>query len=245
MALVWAAVGLVVGGFLDLAIRALTAARANPLDALCPACDLPRFDRRLLPVVGALWAGACPNCGRRHWLGSVAIAVASAGTFAALVWRFPPVLALLVFSLFSCILISVCVVDLRHRLILNVVTYPSMLFALAMAGFLLGPSFADGLGRALLGGFFGGGLFFGLYLLAILIYRRDDALGLGDVKLALLIGLMVGWPGAMAAILLGSLFGAIIGVALMVRTRSSRATMPYGTALALGSIVSVLWHPPA
>jgi len=245
LALIWAALGLVVGAFLDWAIRALTAARVDASDPRCPVCDAPRLDRCLLPVAGALLAGACPKCGRRRWPGSLAIEAATAATYAGLAWRFPPGLALLVFSLYAAILIVVFLVDLRHRLILNVVTYPSMLFALAMAGFLLGPSFASGVGYALLGGLFGGGLFFGLYFLAILIYRRDDALGLGDVKLALLIGLMIGWPGAVVAILLGSFFGAVIGLGLMVRARSSRATMPYGTALALGSVASILWHPPA
>lgn len=245
MTLAWAALGLVVGAFLDLAIRGLTAARPDTADVLCPLCAMPKVDRRLFPVLGALLAGTCPKCGRRRWPALLAIEAGTAAAFAAIAWRFPLGLSLLVFSLYTGILVIVFVVDLRHRLILNVLTYPSMLLALVAAGFLFGSGFADGIARALLGGLFGGGLFFGLYLLAILVYRRDDALGLGDVKLALLIGLMTGWPGAMAAIVLGSFLGAIIGLGLMLRARSGRATMPYGTALALGALVSILWHPPS
>jgi leader peptidase (prepilin peptidase)/N-methyltransferase len=79
-----------------------------------------------------------------------------------------------------------------------------------------------------------------LYLLAIVIYRRDDALGMGDVKLAFLVGLMAVWPRALTAILFATMVGAVFGLILMLRARSGRATMPYGTALALGAFASFL-----
>ncbi len=84
-----------------------------------------------------------------------------------------------------------------------------------------------------------GGLTFGGLYVAGLFVSRQEVLGLGDVKLALLLGAMMGFPTIMVALLLGSFFGALAAVALLVsRKGSSRDYMPYGTALCLGAFVA-------
>ena len=96
----------------------------------------------------------------------------------------------------------------------------------------------------MLGGLFYGGLFMGMYVLAMAIYRQVGALGFGDVKLALLIGLITGLQGAIIAALIGTLIGALLAVWLMVFGRtSSKAAMPYGPALSLGAVVTIIWSP--
>jgi prepilin signal peptidase PulO-like enzyme (type II secretory pathway) len=243
--LIWAALGLVVGVCLDLLIRWLVMRREDTRGLHCSVCETPRLDRRLLPIFGPFLVDSCPSCGRRRWRVPIAIHMSTAAAFAALAWRLPLDVSLVIFSLYAGILLIVFVTDLQHRLILNAVTYPAMLVAAVLAALLFDPGLAGGVWRALLGALFAGGLFFLLYVLAVILYRRDDALCLGDVKLAALIGLMTGWPGAMAAILLGTFLGALIGLGVMVRARSGRATMPYGTALTLGALLSILWHPPS
>jgi leader peptidase (prepilin peptidase)/N-methyltransferase len=92
----------------------------------------------------------------------------------------------------------------------------------------------------------GGALYFGFLFLAHLISPRG--MGFGDVKLAALMGLYVGWlgtdyPQAFAlvlwAMLVGFLSGTVIGVVLLVARRRSRA-FPFGPFLALGTVVVVL-----
>jgi leader peptidase (prepilin peptidase)/N-methyltransferase len=92
----------------------------------------------------------------------------------------------------------------------------------------------------------GGALYFGFLFLAHLISPRG--MGFGDVKLAALMGLYVGWlgtdyPQALAlvlwAMLVGFLSGTVIGVVLLIARRRSRA-FPFGPFLALGTVVVVL-----
>ncbi len=238
----WLVLGLTAGAALDLLIRSLIK-RRDLIQTRC-SCDAPRIDLRVVPLWGALARAHCPQCSKRLGVRLLVLEIATAAVFAALAWRFPINFALVVYSGYALVLALVFVVDLEHRLIFNSVTYPCMLLSLLVGGFLYGRSFTGGLQNSLAGGLFAGGLFLALYVLAALLYRRDDALGFGDVKLALLIGLMVGWPNAVAAMLLGSVAGGVIGVFLMVRRRSGRATMPYGTALGIGAIISILWLQP-
>jgi len=92
----------------------------------------------------------------------------------------------------------------------------------------------------------GGGLYFGFLLLAHLVYPRG--MGFGDVKLAAVMGLYVGWLGesyatafalVLWAMLIGFLSGSVIGIVLLAMRRRS-APIPFGPFLALGSVVAVL-----
>ena len=244
MPLIWATLGLAVGAGVDLLVRAIAMAREDTRDARCPVCESAVIDRRLLPLFGPLQVRRCAKCGGQPGRLPFAMQVAMAAAFGLLAFRWPLGLSLGAYSLYAAILAVFFVFDLRHRLIPDVVSYPAMLLAIVISGLVL-QGFPGGLGSSLLGGLFGGGLFFALFLLAAVLYRKDDALGMGDVKLAFLIGLMAAWPRAGAAILLGTMLGAIIGLGIMMRAKSGRATMPYGTALALGTLASFVWPWPS
>jgi len=146
----------------------------------------------------------------------------------------------------------ITVIDLEHRLILH----PTSLFG-AVLGLIVGTSIhgqIDGLlagaGKSLLGGLFGFVIMFLLYQFGTLIARirtrkmqaagqaddEEEALGGGDVYLAGVLGLMLGWPYIWNALLLGVLLGGLFSIifiaALVLRRRySSEALMtfiPYG-----------------
>jgi leader peptidase (prepilin peptidase)/N-methyltransferase len=144
------------------------------------------------------------------------------------------------------------VIDLEHRLILH----PTSLFG-AILGLIVGTyihSRVDGLwlglGKSLLGGAFGFAIMLLLYLFGTLVARfrarkmqaagqgddGEEALGFGDVFLAGVLGLMLGWPfiwdALLLGVLLGGLFSIVLLIALLARRRySSEALMtfiPYG-----------------
>jgi leader peptidase (prepilin peptidase)/N-methyltransferase len=76
--------------------------------------------------------------------------------------------------------------------------------------------------------------------IGLLLYRRADVFGLGDVKLAVFIGVVSGFPTALRALVLGVVVGGVLGLGVAVVRRSTRSTMPYGPALAIGAYLTWL-----
>jgi prepilin signal peptidase PulO-like enzyme (type II secretory pathway) len=195
---------------------------------------------------------ACRSCGERRSLRTWIVQVLTTASFVYF-WLIPSKalgipLGMIVLVYFGII----TVIDLEHRLILH----PTSLFG-AVLGLIVGTSIhsqADGLllgaGKSLLGGLFGFGVMFLLYQFGTLIARirtrrmqaagqaddDEEALGGGDVYLAGVLGLMLGWPYIWNALLLGVLLGGLFSIvflgALVLRRRySSEALMtfiPYG-----------------
>jgi leader peptidase (prepilin peptidase) / N-methyltransferase len=119
---------------------------------------------------------------------------------------------------------AVVVIDLEHRLVLNRMTGPGLLVALAIAGAGLGPS----LPTAALGAIVG---FLVLGLPALLL----PGLGMGDIKLAAVIGALVGFPSVITALALGILIGGVAaGLLLVTRRISRRGTIAYAPYLVGG-----------
>jgi leader peptidase (prepilin peptidase)/N-methyltransferase len=169
----------------------------------------------------------------------VAVELAAGIAFWLLFLRFGAGPRLLLYSLYTCFLIVVFLIDWQHRLILNRVTYPGIV----LAAFLTSVVTPIGWRMTLAGVVLAGLLFGGLYLLGHLLFHQE-ALGLGDVKLSMLLGAMAGFPAVVWWLLLGSLFGAVGGLAMVAARRNSlRSFMPYGTAMCLGAFVAFFIDP--
>jgi len=149
-------------------------------------------------------------------------------------WVLPAFLAL------AAGLVALSVIDLEHFLLPNRIVYPLAvttvaLLALAAVGDDAWPSF----GRALLGGVFATVALGGLHLLS------PRSMGFGDVKLAFVLGLVLGWLGWSELVLglfCGFLAGALVGLALiMVRHRGRKDHLPFGPFLAFGTVLVLLW----
>jgi len=125
-------------------------------------------------------------------------------------------------------------VDLKYRLVLNVLVFPAGIVALLIHGV---PPGRETL-LALAGGMFG----LLPFLLAILL--KPGGIGAGDVKLATLIGLVVGFPQVVYALLVAVLAGGIT-VAILLLTRRGKLTsyMPYAPFLCLGAIIILVYVP--
>ncbi len=131
---------------------------------------------------------------------------------------------------------TVLVIDLETRRVLNVMLAPAALFAIGAGLWLGDPSLPGMLGGALVALL----LFGGLYLLGRLLFGRG-ALGLGDVKLAVVIGLITGYPAVMQALLLGAVLGAVAAMYLLVTRRAGlKSTTAYAPYLAVGAMLA-LW----
>jgi leader peptidase (prepilin peptidase)/N-methyltransferase len=135
--------------------------------------------------------------------------------------------------LYAAFLLTVLVIDFEHRRVLNIMLAPAAVIALALS---LLPQTPLDLTNALVGGGVGLGLFVLVYLLS------RGHLGMGDVKLAGVIGLMLGYPGVVNALMVGILMGAAAAIFLLVTRRATRKSyMAYAPYLALGTLFVLWW----
>jgi leader peptidase (prepilin peptidase)/N-methyltransferase len=139
-------------------------------------------------------------------------------------------------------LVVLSVIDLDLFLLPKRIVYPLIgATGLLLAGAALVDSDGASLRRAVLCGL---GAFGALFVLHVI---SPAGMGFGDVRLAGLIGLNLGWLGTqqvVAGIFAGFVCGAGIGLALMAtRKRGRRDAVPFGPFLAIGTLFILLWRP--
>jgi leader peptidase (prepilin peptidase)/N-methyltransferase len=226
-----AALGLVIGSFLNVVAWRLP--RRESLmrpGSRCPACETPIAPYDNVPVLSwLLLRGRCRNCGAaispRYPLVELATAVLYALVVAVKDEPVDIALGLLLVTA----LVPITLIDLELRLIPNRITLPAAVAALIAAA-LLDTSFVP---EQLIAGAAAGGFF----LLAALAYPRG--MGMGDVKLAGMLGLYLGravGPAVFIALIAGVLVGAAI-IARKGAQEGRRTAVPFGPFLALGGLV--------
>jgi prepilin signal peptidase PulO-like enzyme (type II secretory pathway) len=216
----------------------------------CQSCGSSLPSARLMPLVGLRKSNrACPKCGQLASLRAPVLTIVLGLTFPLLLSHIVGVSSLLHLPVLSVYLIEapaaallafIFAVDLEHKLIFDIAVYPAVAALLLIATFFDHRAFAS----MITGVIVYGGLFLCFYGLGFLLYHTE-ALGLGDVKLAVLIGLLVGWPGIVQALVLGGLFGAAISLLLLgMGTASRRTYIPYGIFMATGALLGLLLTTP-
>jgi leader peptidase (prepilin peptidase)/N-methyltransferase len=232
MILLCALMGLLAGGFLNWA--------SDYLPRFASSSAVPSIESTSRPVP-ALWHLLTSSTSRRSpirlqklsWLG-VAVELFAALLFAYLWERFGPSWKLLLLAFNCSFFLLVAIIDFRYRLVLNVMVYPAMLVALLPRLMLPG----NGAVTALAGGAIG------LALFSLTALLRPGGLGGGDVKLATLIGLILGFPNVLWALALGILAGGIAAILLLLTHRGGlESHIPYAPFLCLGAIVALLYNP--
>jgi leader peptidase (prepilin peptidase)/N-methyltransferase len=131
-------------------------------------------------------------------------------------------------------------IDVRRHRLPDALTLP----AFAAGAFLLAAAAAaNGTWDAYVRAWLGAVALAGFYFVLVLIRPAD--MGLGDVKLAGVFGLYLGWLGWGAVVLgafLGFLFGGLLGVALIATRRATlRTSVPAGPTMLLGALAAILW----
>jgi leader peptidase (prepilin peptidase) / N-methyltransferase len=156
--------------------------------------------------------------------------VASALVFAGFGYELGATWLLLLHSIFGLILVQVFFFDLEHRLILDRVSFPAMGLALAVSIF--NHPWWAGLATGL-----GAGLLFALIALIGALIFKTEAMGFGDVKLALFLGLLLGWPYTVTALFYGVFLAGVVSIAYVIWKRSMKGTIAYGPYLAFGALI--------
>jgi leader peptidase (prepilin peptidase) / N-methyltransferase len=234
--------GLVIGSFMTVVVARVPAKESlvRPRSR-CPSCGTPIRDRDNLPVLGwLLLRGRCRACGARisalYPLLEITTAILISGAFYvhASIWVAVAVAALLAF------MPAIAVIDVQHRIIPNTLMYPALI---AFPVYLVIAKIAGApldLVRMVIGFALYGGVLF-------VVAAVSRGMGMGDVKLAALLGAVFGSLGlryvgvaAGAAIVLGGLGG--LGALAIGRGR--KAAIPFGPYLAAGAVAAGLWGRP-
>ncbi len=160
--------------------------------------------------------------------------------FAGLAVRYHDSWVLPAFVIVAAGLVALSAIDFERFLLPNRIVYP---LAIATLALLVVAAVGDGdrgaLGRAVLGGVAAA------VALGVLHLASPRSMGFGDVKLAFVLGLVLGWLGWSELVLglfCGFLAGAVVGIALIaLRRRGRKDHLPFGPFLAFGTLVVLLW----
>jgi leader peptidase (prepilin peptidase)/N-methyltransferase len=173
--------------------------------------------------------------GHKWWqvYGPPVLAAILFGLFGLEIGSFP---LLVLRSVFVLVLVQVIFFDLEHRLILDRVMFPSMALALVVS--LFGHPWWAGIATGLAAG----GIFMLLALAGTAIFKQE-ALGFGDVKLALFMGLLLGPLPTAQALFYGVFLAGLVSIGIIVWRRSLKGTIAYGPYLAAGALI-VLFQLP-
>jgi leader peptidase (prepilin peptidase)/N-methyltransferase len=241
--------GLVVGSFLNVCIYRIPKGLSIVRPAsLCPSCGKPVKLYDNIPVLGYIFLkGRCRSCNAGISARYPLVELLNAILYVVVLQRFgfESVSVLMVFCIFISALIVITFIDIDYQIIPDRISIPGIPLGLLLGSTLLPDPFlrSELLGfKASFIGFLCGGL--GFYLIAVLgkLVFRKDAMGGGDIKLMGMIGGFLGWKGVIFTAFLGSLFGSVIGIALIAwKGRKWGAQIPFGPYLALGAVASLFW----
>jgi leader peptidase (prepilin peptidase) / N-methyltransferase len=224
--------GLIVGSFLNVVAYRLPRGESlvHPRSR-CPSCGTQLRAVDNIPVVSWLaLRGRCHHCGAPVSVRYPLVELATGALYAAVVATQDDGARIVLGLLLVTALVPITLIDLDHRIIPNRITGPAAIVGLVAIAVLD----TDFLLEALISAIAGGGFFF----IAAVLYPRG--MGMGDVKLAGVLGLYLGRAVA-PAILIALVAGVILGAAIIARkgaVEGRKTAVPFGPFLALGGILA-------
>ncbi|MBL7142316.1 MAG: prepilin peptidase [Candidatus Pacebacteria bacterium] len=241
--------GLVIGSFLNCLIYRLeTGGNFSKGRSFCPHCKHTLSWQDLIPVFSFLFLkGKCRYCGKPISFQYPLVEIFTGFLFVFIfnfvfkiqLFNFENILNLLFLIVISCFLIVIFVFDLKHFIIPDKVVYPAIIFAIIYSIFYF--IFVIGDSGLLIQYSISAFLAAAFFLLIVLV-SRGRWMGIGDIKLAFLMGLFLGWPNILTALFLAFFIGAIIGLGLIVLKRKTlKSEVPFGPFLVAGTFLALFW----
>ncbi|MDP9072411.1 MAG: prepilin peptidase [Actinomycetota bacterium] len=245
LAVACAGLGLVVGSFLNVVVHRVPRKESvvRPRSR-CPGCGTTVAARDNVPVLSWLaLRGRCRACRQPISARYPLVELLTSAGFAAAAVRLGADPALPAFLVFVAALVAISAIDLEHFIVPNRVVYPALFLSVPL---LVVAAAAGGEWRSLRDAALGGLLAWATLL--VIHLASPAGMGFGDVRLAGLIGVHLGWLSlghVVVGLFLAFATAAVTGIALIataVRTRKD--TVPFGPFLALGAVVAFLAGGP-
>jgi leader peptidase (prepilin peptidase)/N-methyltransferase len=233
--------GLLIGSFLNVVIHRLPRGQSlvSP-PSTCPGCGTRIRPIDNIPVVSWLvLGGRCHHCRAPISVQYPIVEAVTGALFLLVAWLTPagPVLAARL--ILVVILVVLFGIDLHHQILPNVITLPGIVI-----GFLFSLAGPPGWVSSLIGIALGAGLLYGIAG-AYYLVRREEGLGMGDVKMLAMIGAFLGWKAVLVTLILSSFAGALVGIGIIAFTKGTmKLALPFGTFLSLGALAAMLVGEP-
>jgi leader peptidase (prepilin peptidase)/N-methyltransferase len=207
---------------------------------MCPRCGtlIAFYDN--IPIFSYIaLRGKCRHCAARISLRYPVIECIS-GIFAVGVFlKYGLSFEALIYFTFIATLLAITFIDIDHQIIPDVISLPGIPIFFAASFALSDITLVE----SILGILIGGG---SLWIVAQLYYvlTRKEGMGGGDIKLLAMMGAIIGWKGVLFTIFLASAIGTVVGMLVMVKSRTSmKLKVPFGPFLAIGAIAYIFWGP--
>ncbi|MDO8619050.1 MAG: prepilin peptidase [Candidatus Daviesbacteria bacterium] len=228
-------IGTILGSFVKaLADRSLTQETFLGRSS-CEYCHKQLKVWDLIPVISFLLLhGKCRYCHKslspEYLIVEVVMGILIAGIF----WLNFPLNSPLMFGyqiFFVTVLATIFLTDLKEMFIPDRIIYPAIITGIIWQ-FLLGSFVEAAIAAILIGGFF----------LSLVVLTRGKGMGGGDIKLGAFIGLSLGLPYGILAVMLAFLTGATFGIAaILLSKKHFGESLPFGPFLVLGSLITLFW----
>ena len=252
--------GLIIGSFLNVCIVRIPERKSIVMPAsACPKCGTPIRPYDNIPVLSYVFLGGkCRACKTKILPIYPLVELLTALLFLGLFLAFGLSLEALKWAIFSAVMIVLVFTDLRERILPDVVNFTGLGLGLALSLFTrpsdgtalwLANRFFDfpppqpalSLVDALLGAFLGSGLLW-LVSEAYFRLRKREGMGLGDVKMMLMVGTFLGPKRTILTIFAGSVLGSVIGIVyILARRKGSNYEFPFGTFLGMAALLAAFF----
>ena len=243
MELFVALLGAALGSFLNVLIYRLPEEKSIIFPASnCPHCRKPiRFYDNIPVVSFILLKGRCRVCRGKISFRYPLVELITAVFSLLLFWKFGISFKYLFSFIFVCALIVITFIDLDHQIIPDVITLPGIPIFFLAALFVMGLRFQD----AFLGFLIGGGCLYVIAFVYELVTKREG-MGGGDIKLLAMMGAFLGWQSLLFILLVSSLVGAVVGVAvMMIKGQDMKYAVPFGPFLSFAAVSYIFFGDAA
>lgn len=207
-------------------------------NSTCPKCKTAIKPWQNIPIISWLiLKGKCASCSNPISIRYPTIEAITALLSLVVAYTFGATEQALLYIVITWALVALTFIDIDHMLLPDQLTLPLVWLALiaAVGGITITPS------DAIMGAAFGYLSLWSVFWLFKLLTGKEG-MGYGDFKLLALFGALLGWQSLLTIILLSSVVGAIIGIALLSIQGKDKATpIPFGPYLAIAGWITLLW----
>ncbi|MBT8419954.1 MAG: A24 family peptidase [Gammaproteobacteria bacterium] len=204
----------------------------------CPHCGHTLSVMENIPLIGyLLLRGRCAACALPICPRYPFVELLSGVLAGVVAWRLGFGIPVAFALIFTWALIALAFIDFEHQQLPDDITLPLLWLGLAINLFSVYASLAD----AVIGAIAGYGILWVVYHIFRLLTGKEG-MGHGDFKLLAMVGAWLGWQALPAVILLSSIMGAMIGIALiLLRGHDRNVPIPFGPYIAIAAWIALLW----